>query len=120
MNPTAQESACSDHNAFCAEASPLDGLDPEYLPFIRREKETGDRALDSLESRMLLEERSDRAAVQSTVALRAWRPDSGALAPVQHPELNHGEIGGPPHDSSQRIDFANDSALCDASNGRIA
>jgi hypothetical protein len=119
MNPTAQESAGSDHNAFRAEAPPLDGLDAEYAPFIR-EKETGDSALHSLESLVLLEERSDRAAVQSTIALRTRRPHSGALAAVQHSELNHGEISGPPHDSSKRIDFANDSAFCYTSNGRIA
>ena len=67
-----------------------------------------------------LEERSDRTPVQSAIALRTRRPDSGAFAAVQHSELDHGEIGGPPHDSSQRIDFANDGPLCDASNGRVA
>ena len=120
MNPAAQESACSDHNALRAETPPLDGLDAEYPLFTRREKETRHRALHSLESRVLLEERSDRAPVQSAIALRTRRPDSGAFAAVQHSELDHGEIGGPPHDSSQRIDFANDGPLCDASNGRVA
>jgi hypothetical protein len=120
MNPTVQESARSDYNAFCGEAPPLKGLDTKYPLFIRREKESSDSALHSLESCMLLEERSDCAAVQSAIALRTRSPDSGPLAAVQHPELDHGEIGSPPHDSSQRIDFANDSALCDTSNGWIA
>jgi hypothetical protein len=120
MNPTVQESARSDYNAFCGEAPPLKGLDTKYPLFIRREKESSDSALHSLESCMLLEERSDCAAVQSAIALRTRSPNSGPLAAVQHPELDHGEIGSPPHDSSQRIDFANDSALCDTSNGWIA
>jgi hypothetical protein len=52
--------------------------------------------------------------------LRARSPYGGPLTPVQHPELNHCEIGGLRHDPAQRVDLANNRAFCDASDGRIA
>ena len=63
MNPAVKESARSDYNAFCSKAPPLEGLNAEYAPFVRREKEPGDSSLHGLESCLLLEERSDCAAV---------------------------------------------------------
>ena len=50
----------------------------------------------------------------------ARRPDCGPLAAIEHAKLQHREIGGAPHDSSERINLADDGALGDSANGRIA
>jgi len=120
MNPTAQESTRSDYNAFCAEASPLEGLNAEYTLFVRCKKEACNGSLHGLKVCLLFEEGSDGSAVKSAIALRARSPDSGPFAAIQHPELNHGEIGGLSHDSSQCIDLAHYRTFRNASNGRIA
>src|ERR1700674_2197830 len=106
MNPTAQESTCSDYNALCAEASSLEGLNAEYALFVRCEEEACHGSLHGLKIRLLLEEGSDGSAVKSAIALCPRSPNSGSLAAIEHPELDHGEIGSSPHDSSQGIDLA--------------
>ena len=69
---------------------------------------------------MLLEQRANRATVQPAIALRARRPHRRALAAVQHPELQRREIGRAAHDSAERVDLADDGALGDAADRRIA
>jgi hypothetical protein len=100
MNPAVQESTRSDYNAFCAEASPLEGFNAKYAPFVRCEKEPCNGALNSLKIRLLLEQGSDGSAVKSAIALCPRSPNGWPLAAIEHPELNHGEISSSPHDSS--------------------
>jgi len=52
--------------------------------------------------------------------LRARGPDGRPLGAVEHPELNRGPIGGAAHDAAQGVDLADDGALGDAPDGRIA
>jgi hypothetical protein len=52
--------------------------------------------------------------------LRARSPDGWTFASIEHPELNHGEVGSPSHDSSERIDLPDHCALGNATNCRIA
>jgi hypothetical protein len=120
VDPAAQEGARGDYNAFCAKAPSFQSLDATDAPFVRREKEASNSALHRLEHCLLFEERSHRAAVQATIALCAGSPDGRAFTAVQHPELDHREIGGSPHDSAERIDLADDSAFCNSANGRVA
>ena len=67
-----------------------------------------------------LEQHTHRAAIQSAVALRPWRPNCRSLAPVQHPELHHRKIGGAPHDTAECVHLPNHRALRDAADRRIA
>jgi hypothetical protein len=120
VNPAAQKGARRDYNAFCAKAPPFEGLDAPDATLVRREKETSNGALHRLQRCLLLEEGSDRTAVQSAIALCARSPDGRPFAAIQHPELDHREIGSSPHDSTECIDFTDDGALCNASNGWIA
>jgi len=73
--------------------------------------------LDAVEP---LEQGPHRAAVQCAVALSTRRPDGGTLGTVQHPELDRGAIGRPPHDAAEGVDFANQGALRDPADRRIA
>ena len=69
-----------------AEASSLERLDTaDALSSV--EDEPRDRALDRVNRRLLLEQRSNGAAIQPAIALRAGSPDRGSLATVEHAEL---------------------------------
>jgi hypothetical protein len=69
---------------------------------------------------MLLYQLPDRAAVQTAIALRPRGPNRRALAPVQHPELQRGQVCRAPHDPAERIHLPDDGAFRDAANGGIA
>jgi len=99
VNPTAQESTRSYYNAFGAEAPPFQGLNANYTLFVSCKNKARDGSLHGLKVRLLLEEGSHRSAIKPAVALCARSPDSGPFAAIQHPELDHGEIGSPSHDS---------------------
>ena len=58
--------------------------------------------------------------VEPAVGLGPWPLDGGALALVQDPKLNAGRIGDPAHQAVKRIDFADEMALAEPANGRIA
>jgi hypothetical protein len=120
VNPAAQECACSDNHASRTEKSSFQGLDAKHATLVRVEDQPRDGPLDRLEVSLLFKKRSDSPSIETTVALRARSPDSRPLAAVEHPELNHGEIGGSAHDPSKRIDFADDSALRDSANRWVA
>jgi hypothetical protein len=100
MNPAVQESTRSDYNAFCAEAPPFEGLHTEYTLFVMCKKEACDGSLHGLKVRLLLDEGSDGSAVKSAIALCTRSPNSRPFTAIQHPELDHGEIGSLSHDSS--------------------
>src|SRR5206468_2815885 len=69
---------------------------------------------------MLLDQMPNGAAVQSTVALSARRPDRRTLAAIEHAELQHREVGRAAHDPAQRVHFPNHGSLRDPTNGGIA
>jgi hypothetical protein len=120
VDAAAEEGAGRDDHAPRGEAAPLERLDAEDAPGFPVEQQRGDRPLDRLQRLVLLEERAHRAAVQPAVALRARRPDGGALPPVEHAELQRGEVGRPPHDPAERVHLPHDRPLRDAADGRIA
>ncbi|GAC1647512.1 MAG: hypothetical protein NVS4B3_01660 [Gemmatimonadaceae bacterium] len=68
----------------------------------------------------MLNERADGAAVQSAVALSARRPNGRSLTPVQHPKLQRRQIRRPAHDAAEGIDLADDRALSDTADRRVA
>jgi hypothetical protein len=73
-----------------------------------------------LQVSVLLQESANRTPVEPAITLRARSPNSGALASVEHAELNHREIGSPSHDSAERIDLADDCSLGDSTDCGIA
>jgi hypothetical protein len=69
---------------------------------------------------VLLQKSANRAPVEPAITLRAGSPNGGALAAVEHAELNHSKIGSPSHDSSERIDLADNGSLGDSTDCGIA
>jgi hypothetical protein len=120
VDSAVQERACGDYYTRRTEASSFQGLHTHYSPISRIEDKSGNGALYRLQAFVLLEKRSNGPPVEAAIALCTRRPDSGALASVEHAELNHGEVGGPAHDSSKRIDLADDGSFGDATDGGIA
>ena len=53
--------------------------------------------------------------------MRRSRPaDSGTFGAVEEPELDAGGVGHAAHDAVERIDLADEVALPEAANGRVA
>ena len=54
------------------------------------------------------------------VGLDAQAVDGGAFAPVEHPALEEGGVGGNAHEPAQGVDLPHQMALCGAADGGIA
>ncbi len=54
------------------------------------------------------------------VGLRAGAPHSGAFRAVEHAELNRRQIGDDTHHAAEGVDFADNLALGDTANSRVA
>ena len=59
-------------------------------------------------------------AVQAAIDLGAGPADGGALGSVQKPVLDGGLVGDAAHQTVQGVDLANEVALSEAADGRIA
>ena len=79
-----------------------------------------DPAFDNHEVDIFLQNFLHREAIELAVGLRARAANSGPFRAVQHPELDTGAIDHPGHHAVKRIDFADDVALAEAANRRIA
>jgi hypothetical protein len=111
MNAAPQECTRRYDDAPRAKPPSLQSLDPKHRLRSCVEHEPSDRSLDRRYARVLLEQLPNSAAIETTIALGARRPDRRTLTPIQHPELKHREVRRPRHDPAQRIDLADDSSL---------
>ncbi len=66
------------------------------------------------------EQRLHRLAVELAVGLGAGAADGRALAAVEHPELDAGAVDGPGHEPVEGVDLADQLALGEAADGRVA
>src|SRR6185503_21162192 len=58
--------------------------------------------------------------VQPAITLCPRGPDRRPFRPVEHPKLNSGEIRGPSHHATERVDLAHHRALGDPADRRVA
>ena len=70
--------------------------------------------------RLLAEQILHGLAIELAVGLGARAAHGRALAPVQHPELDAAAIGRPRHHAVERIDLADEMALAEPADRRIA
>jgi hypothetical protein len=120
VNPAVQESTRSDDHSSRAEASAFESLHAEYTCFVLRKQEPRDGPLHGAQACMFLEERPYCAPVEPAITLSARRPDRWTLAPIEHAELEHGEIGSSAHYSAERIHLPYDGSLCNPADCRVA
>jgi len=79
-----------------------------------------DSSLGKFQVGLTLQHRSDRSPIESAIALGARRPDRRSLGSIQQSKLNSSPVGRPTHHPSQRVDFADDSALGNPTDRRVA
>jgi hypothetical protein len=120
MDATPQECPGRNDDGSGAKPTPLESFDSDDGPASFIDYESRNRTLNGLKQRLLLEKRPHRPSIQTSVALSAWRPNCRTFAPVEHPELKRRQIGGSAHDSTQRVDLANDRSLGDTADRWIA
>jgi hypothetical protein len=120
MDSSSKESASSYDNCLGSKASSLESFDTNHPCLILGKDQPSNRALNGLQVWVLFEERSCRSSVESPIALCTWRPYCRTLAPVEHPELKHGEIRSSPHYSAKRIHLAHDGSFRDSAYRRVA
>jgi hypothetical protein len=77
-------------------------------------------AFDDLYPMVLVDKGAHRLLIERTISLRAWALDSWPFPSVQQAELNASPIGSAPHESIQRIDFANQMTLAEPADCGIA
>ena len=69
---------------------------------------------------LVLEDFTDRRLVQNAVGLGPCRPDCGALAAVEHSELDACAVRGSGHRTAEGVDFLDQMTLADTTDGRVA
>ena len=118
VDATAKERAGRDNNAAGTKAPALHRF--HTGKFIALEDQSGDGALDCPEAGVLLQQRPNRSAIEAAIALRPGSPHGRTFATVQHPELDHREIGGASHDATHRVNLSDDRSFRHAAYRRIA
>ena len=107
-----------EHNRRCFERDSGYGHDAAYRLAV--DQQVAGLLLEQREVRLVLQDGSDRLPVELAVGLRARGPYCRTLAGIEGAELDAGSIRGARHDAAQRIDLADQVALADAADGRIA
>jgi hypothetical protein len=120
VDSSSKESASSYDNCPGTKASSFESFDTKHPCLISGKHQPSNRALYGLQVCVIFEERSYRSSVESPIALRARRPYCRTLAPVQHPELKHGEIRSSSHYSAKRIHLAHDGSFRDSADRGVA
>jgi hypothetical protein len=120
VNTTAKERSCGYDDTGTGESTSFKRLDARYAAPVFIENEARNRALNCLKSFMLLDERSDGASVETTIALSARGPHCWTFAAVEHSELKRRKIGSPSHYSTKRVHFPDDCSLGDSTDCGIA
>ena len=78
------------------------------------------RFLPQREPRLRFEDSSDFLLIGPFVGLGAGAVHGGALAAIEHAELDAGGVDGQAHGAAEGVDFADDLPLAHAADGRIA
>jgi hypothetical protein len=78
----------------------LDRLEADDAALVVGDEQPRDGTLDRVERRVPIEERAHGAPIEPAVALCTRRPHGGALAAVQHPELDRRHVGRAAHDAA--------------------
>jgi hypothetical protein len=118
VDQTVQKGAGGKYNRLAFDNRPvrkLDSSDP-----IAGESDFGYFALDDRKVLSIRKGPSHFRSIQIAVSLRARGLHGGAAAAIEQPELNPGRVDDLPHYSAECVDFADEMALCYATDSRVA
>src|SRR5579864_7677210 len=76
--------------------------------------------LDQRQIWLLPDERLHSQAIELAIGLRARSLDRRALAAIEHAKLDAGGVGDAAHQAVERVDFANQVALAETADRRVA
>ena len=93
---------------------------PSPLSPLLFDDEVFGRILQQEQSGLRFEDSPDLVLIGEFVGLGAGAVHGGALAAVEHAELDAGGVDGQAHRAAEGVDFADDLPLAHAADGRIA
>src|SRR5690606_21121957 len=76
--------------------------------------------LEDAQAALVLEDMTDRRLVEHPVCLGTRGAHSGALAGIEHAELDPGAVSGTGHGTAEGINFHHQMGFADAANGGVA
>src|SRR5690606_24432385 len=114
---TEEGSGRQDHG-FCEETQPHLGDHAPYL--IRFNDQVVCSLLKYPQVGLVFQSFAYGCLVQHPSSLSTSGADCRACTAVEHTQLNAAPVGGRCHDATERIDFLDQMALADATDGRIA
>ena len=118
MDLAGQEGAGGQHHGRGMEAQP--GLGDGATHRIAVDDQVIDRGLEHGEVGLRLDHLADRHAVQVAVGLAAGGTHGRALGGIERAPLDAGPVSGLGHRPAQGVDFLDQVALADATDGRVA
>ena len=118
MDQPAQESAGGQHHGAAGKPAAIRQQHRRQAPI--GDFEIQDLALDHVETRLFANRRLHGEPIEFSVGLRARPANGRALAAVEQAELDAGRIGDAPHQPVHGVDLANQMALAEPADRRIA
>ena len=118
MDQAVQEGAGGEHHGAGADLAAIGGDDAGCAAVL--DDEVLDRGFDHVEVRRGADRCLHGLPVELAVGLGAGALHRRAFAPVQHAELDAGGVGHPAHQAVEGVDLADEMALAEPANGRIA
>ena len=118
MDEPAQEGPCRQHHGAAAERPPVSQRHAGDDAI--GNCEIDDLAFDNLKTRLCLDRRAHRLAIELAVGLSSRPAHRRTLAAVEQAKLDPGCIRDPAHQPVERVDLTNQVTLAEATDRRIA
>jgi hypothetical protein len=120
MHASPKKRSSCDHDGAGGKTPSLECLESLHALSTAAHDQSSNGTLYRLKTRVILDEGARGSTIESSIALCTRGPYRGPFASVEHSELEHRKIGRTPHDSAKCIDFPDDRALCNPTDGGIA
>src|SRR6266545_2033571 len=118
VDQSVQKSARRDDHGFGSEQPAIHQLDADDPTVFGQN--SNDLSLSQVKIGNSFKLATHLMAIEGAIGLRPWRLDGGAATAVEHSELDAGLIYHPSHQTSERVDLADQVAFCNSSDGRVA
>ena len=118
MDEAVEEGAGGEHHGAGADLAAIGGDDAGGLALL--DDQVLDGGFDDFQVRGGADRCLHGLAIKLAIGLGAGALHRRAFAPVQHAELDAGEVGDLAHEAVEGVDLAHQVALAEAADGRIA
>ncbi len=118
MDPPPEKGAGREHDRTRGDEPACLGPHPHDAPSVDVERRH--HPLEKMQRRVILQQGTDGAWVQSPVTLHPWRPDCRAPRAIEHAKLDTRPVGGGGHDPAEGVHLAYHGPLRHATDGGVA